>query len=125
MPTETLEASPSKMTGQERLVSTVLAERTTGPLRQLVETSTPARPVFATALLEMNRMGRPRRSVDYIFSLIFHSALLALLLVLPLYFAQGLHTNQFATTFLVAQPLLLRPLLPPLRRKFGHNGLQR
>jgi len=100
MPTETVEAPPSKIVDHKPAV----ADTTTLLLRQPVTTTVPARPVLATSLLEMNRMGRPRRGVDYIVSLIFHSALLALLLVVPLYFAQGLHMNQFATTFLVAPP---------------------
>src|SRR5487761_1706605 len=119
MPTETVEAPPSKIVDHKPAV----ADTTTLLLRQPVTTTVPARPVLATSLLEMNRMGRPRRGVDYIVSLIFHSALLALLLVVPLYFAQGLHMNQCATTFRVAPPPPPPPL--PQLRKSRHNGLGR
>lgn len=122
MPTETVEAPPSKTVGERHPVAADLAKGKIGLLREPPARNTPARPIFAASLFEMDPMRRPRRSVDYIFSLIFHSALLAILLVLPLYFTQGLNKKQFATTFLVAPP---PPPPPPPPATAAHVTAQR
>jgi len=101
MPTETLNAPPR---AKQAPVSTVRVEGNLRPLRESRAPSAPSRSVFAASLLEMNPMGRPRRTADYIFSAIVHLAILALLLIVPLIFTQGLNMGQFMTTFLVAPP---------------------
>jgi protein TonB len=100
MSTTTLNLPPSK-TSPKR---TPMPADAIKPLRTSLADSAPPRPVFAASLLEMNHMGRPRRTADYVFSLSMHLALLALLLLLPLVFTQGLDVGRFMTTFVVAPP---------------------
>jgi periplasmic protein TonB len=100
MSTTTLNLPPSK-TSVKRIPMPAGAPK---PLREPLADSAPPRPVFAASLLEMNHMGRPRRTADYVFSLSMHLAVLALLLLLPLVFTQGLDVGRFMTTFVVAPP---------------------
>jgi protein TonB len=100
MSTTTLNLPPSKTS----LKQTPMPADAIKSLRASLADSAPPSPVFAASLLEMNHMGRPRRTADYVFSLSMHLAVIALLLLLPLLFTQGLDVGRFMTTFVVAPP---------------------
>jgi periplasmic protein TonB len=63
--------------------------------------------VFAEALLEATSTHQKRHPLKWLFSLGAHVAVLTLLLLIPLYFSQGLDLRRFNMTLLVA------PLPPP------------
>jgi periplasmic protein TonB len=74
-----------------------------------------ARPnrVFAEALLE-NSTARQRRSpMDWAISFFIHFAILFSLLLLPLYFSQGIDMKRLETTLLVAPLPPMAPAPPP------------
>jgi protein TonB len=68
---------------------------------------TPARRnnnLFSEALLEMSSTRSPRRTGDLFISILFHSFVLLVLLLPPLYFTDTIDLKGFAQTFLVAPP---------------------
>jgi protein TonB len=65
---------------------------------------------FSAGMLENNRMKRPKRPVDIVVSLVGHVLLVAIAILLPLYFSDAVHLQQMETTYLVAPPL---PPPPP------------
>ncbi len=66
--------------------------------------------VFAEAMLQEDSMHRRRNPLDWVASIVAHFAVLASLLILPLYFTSGLNIQRFNLTFLVAP---LPPAAPP------------
>src|SRR5580704_12519324 len=69
--------------------------------------------VFSEALLE-NSTARQRRSpMDWALSFFIHFAILFLLLLVPLYFSQGIDMKRLETTLLVAPMPPMAPAPPP------------
>jgi protein TonB len=64
---------------------------------------------FSAAMLENNRMKRPKRAIDFLVSVSGHGLLLALAILLPLYFNNAIDFHQMEATYLVAPPLPLPP----------------
>src|SRR6267143_821552 len=65
---------------------------------------------FSAAMLENNRMKRPKGAVDIVVSLAGHVLLVVIAILLPLYFSDAIHLQPMETTYLVAPPL---PPPPP------------
>src|SRR5216684_5766706 len=66
----------------------------------------PSVPVsFSAAMLENNRMKRPKGAVDIVVSLAGHVLLVVIAILLPLYFSDAIHLRPMETTYLVAPPL--------------------
>jgi protein TonB len=63
-------------------------------------------------MLENNRIKRPKRAIDVLVSAAGHSFLLALAILLPLYFSDAIDLHQMETTYLVAPPLPPPPPAP-------------
>jgi protein TonB len=55
-------------------------------------------------MLENNRMNRPKRAINLLVSVAGHGLLLALAILLPLYFSKAIDLHQMETTYLVAPP---------------------
>jgi protein TonB len=64
----------------------------------------PLQDVFAEAMLEDNSAHQRRSPLDWAVSLAVHVAILAVLLILPLYFTAGLDVHKFNLTFLASPP---------------------
>ncbi len=70
--------------------------------------------VFAEALLEQSTTRQRRSPMDWGLSFFIHFAILFLLLLLPLYFSQGIDMKRLETTLLVApMPPMAAPPPPP------------
>jgi periplasmic protein TonB len=99
---------PASASGKKRL------HGPTQSSRMLVKESTPAglaprKSLFAEAMLE-NSLTRPRRRArDFVVSATVQLLLLAMLLLLPLYFTEALDTHQLNPTLLAPTP----PAAPP------------
>jgi periplasmic protein TonB len=65
---------------------------------------------LSAAMLENHRMNRPKRAIDLLVSVAGHGLLLALAILLPLYFSDAIDLHQMEATYLVAPPL---PPPPP------------
>lgn len=65
---------------------------------------------FSAAMLENNRMKRPKGAVDIVVSSAGHVLLVVIAILLPLYFSDAIHLQPMETTYLVAPPL---PPPPP------------
>jgi periplasmic protein TonB len=87
--------------------------------------------LFSEALLEMSTTRPGRRTFDFIASIFIHAMFLGTLLMIPLYFTEGIDLTQFTRTLLVAPP---PPPPPPpaapavvkqvvaIKRVFMHAG---
>ncbi len=64
----------------------------------------PIHDVFAEAILDESLAHRHRSPFDWVISLALHLAILALLLILPLYFTAGLNVQKLNLTFLATPP---------------------
>lgn len=64
----------------------------------------PIQDVFAEAMLEENSAHQRRSPLDWAVSLTVHVAVLAVLLILPLYFTAGLDVHKLNLTFLASPP---------------------
>jgi len=71
---------------------------------------------LSAGMLENNRMTRPRRLIDFIVSGLAHSALVALILLIPLFFTNAMGLTHMETTYLVAPP----PPPPPPAAAVAH-----
>jgi len=71
----------------------------------------PLREVFAEAMLEDTSTHRRRSPFDWIVSVTVHVAILAVLMILPLYFTSGLDVHRFNLMFLA--PPVTPPAAPP------------
>jgi protein TonB len=69
--------------------------------------------VFAEALLEHSTTRQRRSPKDWALSFFIHFAILFLLLLLPLYFSQGIDMKRLETTLLVAPMPPMAPAPPP------------
>jgi periplasmic protein TonB len=74
----------------------------------------PARDVFAVAVLEESSAHQRRSALDWIVSIGVHGAILAALLILPLYFTTGLNFQKVNLTYLAPPPPLAAPPPAPL-----------
>ncbi len=73
---------------------------------------------FSAAMLENNRMKRAKRGIDFLVAVSGHGLLLALAILLPLYFNNAIDFHQMETTYLVAPPL---PPPPPAPAEAVHS----
>ncbi|HXP78373.1 MAG TPA: energy transducer TonB [Verrucomicrobiae bacterium] len=73
----------------------------------------PLRDVFAEAMLEDTSSHQRRSAFDWVASIGIHSAILAVLLILPLYFTAGLDSQKLNLTFLAAPATPLAAPPPP------------
>jgi protein TonB len=69
--------------------------------------------VFAEALLENSTTRQRRSPMDWAVSFFIHFAILFLLLLVPLYFSQGIDMKRLETTLLVAPMPPMAPAPPP------------
>jgi protein TonB len=60
--------------------------------------------IFEETLLEMSTTRPKKRVVDFIVSMFAHTAVLAVLILLPLYFTEAIDLKHFTQTLLVAPP---------------------
>lgn len=77
-------------------------------------TVAPVRDVFAEAMLEQSSTHRRRSPLDWAVSLAIHAGVVAVLVMLPLYFTTGLDIQKLNLTFLAAPPSAPTPPPPPL-----------
>jgi protein TonB len=73
---------------------------------------------LSAAMLENNRMKRPKRGIDFLVAVSGHGLLLALAILFPLYFNNAIDFHQMETTYLVAPPL---PPPPPAPAEVVHS----
>jgi periplasmic protein TonB len=98
----------------ERDTSVATAEETLHTDEQVITASAPEvsipavapRPyhLFEEALLEMSTTRPGHRTTDFVLSVMIHGVLLATLLLIPLYFTEGIDLTHFYQTILVAPP---------------------
>lgn len=69
---------------------------------------------LAAGMLENNQMNRPKGTIDFLVSFVAHSLVIAVAILLPLYFSDALDLPQMETTYLVAPPLPPPPAPPSL-----------
>ncbi len=74
------------------------------PPRLQVGAPTHRHEVFAEALLEASPTRPPHRTFDVVVSLMIHSVLIGILILLPLLFTEAIDLKQFTQTMLVAPP---------------------
>jgi periplasmic protein TonB len=87
------------------------AKKVTGPLRL---PSTVKEDVFLNALLEMPTTKRARRSpLEWLGAMGFHAAIVAALIIVPLFTTATIHLNEYQEIPLVAPPPPLAPPPPP------------
>jgi periplasmic protein TonB len=72
----------------------------------------PAEDIFTKALLELPTEYKHRNPLEWVFSLLVHAAVIASLIILPLYFTQAIDLQAFQTNWLVA-PVPPGPPPPP------------
>ncbi len=70
--------------------------------------------VFDEAMLGDSALGRRRGPADWLISLGVHAALVAVVLIIPLFYTQVIDLSQFNETYLAAPPALGAPPPPPL-----------
>jgi protein TonB len=68
---------------------------------------------LAAGMLENSAMKRPRRAINVFASVVGHTLLLAVAILLPLYFTGSIDLHQMETTYLVTPPLPPPPPPPP------------
>jgi len=76
--------------------------------------SGPDSDVFAEAMLEDSSTRQRRSPFDWVASIGVHFAVLAMLLILPLYFTAGLDYQKLNLTFLATPPMPAAPPPPPM-----------
>lgn len=59
---------------------------------------------LSAGMLENNRMTRPKRALDYLVSIIAHTAVVALAIIVPLLFSNAIAMPKLDTTYLLAPP---------------------
>jgi len=59
---------------------------------------------LAAAMLENNHMKPPKGTIDFVVSMAAHSLIIAVGILLPLYFSDAIDLHQVETTYLVAPP---------------------
>jgi protein TonB len=118
----------------ERTGSAAPERETPPPYKPLVQTATAARRVhaiFEETLLEMSTTRPKKRALDFFVSIFAHTLILAILILLPLYFTEAIDLKQFTQTLLVAPPPPPPPPPPasptvakirPVRRVFSSAG---
>jgi protein TonB len=82
----------------------------------------PKHDVFAEAMLEDTSSHQRRSAFDWVVSIGVHIVILAMLLILPLYFTAGLDSQRFHLTFLAAPatPLAAPPPAPMVSSAAAH-----
>jgi periplasmic protein TonB len=74
----------------------------------------PARDVFAEAMLDDTSAHHRRSALDWVAAIGVHAAILAALLILPLYFTTGLNFQKVNLTYLAPPPPLAAPPPAPM-----------
>jgi protein TonB len=74
----------------------------------------PLHEVFAEAMLDDTSAHRRRSAFDWVASIGVHFAILAMLLIMPLYFTAGLDSHKLNLTFLAPPAMPAAPPPPPL-----------
>jgi len=74
----------------------------------------PLHEVFAEAMLEDTSAHQRRSPFDWVAAIGVHFAILAMLLILPLYFTAGLDFHKLNLTFLATPPMPAAPPPPPM-----------
>lgn len=69
--------------------------------------------LFDEALLTKPALGRKRTAADWLISLGIHAAIIAAVVIVPLFFTQAIDPHQLELTYLVAPPLPAAPAPPP------------
>lgn len=109
MPTDVINVEPS---GKLATVPSVVAPNR-GPRpdskKSVISVALPVRivhrsPLFSEALLDTSSARQPRRSVDLVFSILFHILIVVALILPPLYFTDTMDIKGFRQTLLVAPP---------------------
>jgi periplasmic protein TonB len=80
----------------------------------------PLHDVFAEAMLEDTSSHQRRSALDWVASIGVHFAILAVLLIVPLYFTTGLDSHKLNLTFL-APPMMPAAAPPPLSTSAAHR----
>src|ERR1700751_1652417 len=75
---------------------------------------------LSAGILENNPMNRPKRAIDLLVSVAGHSLLLAVAILLPLYFSDAIDLHQMEMTYLVAPPLSPPPAPASVVRSIPH-----
>ncbi|HUL33308.1 MAG TPA: energy transducer TonB [Candidatus Eisenbacteria bacterium] len=70
---------------------------------------------LSAGMLDFNRMTRPKKAIDVVFSAVIHIGFLAFLLLIPLLFTNALDFAKMNTTYLVAPPPPPPPPPPALK----------
>jgi protein TonB len=73
----------------------------------------PQHDVFDEALLSNAALGHRRSTAEWLISLGVHAAIVAAVLIVPLFYSQVIDPHQFEATYLTAPPLPAAPLPPP------------
>jgi protein TonB len=94
---------PTKETAERTRIEYELPLHETGGEAAVVVHEVPFR-LFSEALLEMSTTRPGRRTFDFIASIFIHALFLGVLLMIPLYFTEGIDLKQFTQTLLVAPP---------------------
>jgi len=68
---------------------------------------------LSAGMLENNRMKRPKRAIDIFLATALHAAVLAAVILIPLFFTNALVIQPMETTYLVAPPSPPPPAPPP------------
>src|ERR1700739_4286269 len=68
---------------------------------------------LSAGMLEENRMNRPKRAIDLLVSVAGHGLLLAIAILIPLFFTKAFDLHQFEAGYLVVPPLPPPPPPPP------------
>jgi periplasmic protein TonB len=72
-----------------------------------------AQHLFDEALLTKPALGRRRTAADWLISVAVHAAIIAAVVMIPLFFTQAINPQQLELTYLVAPPLPRAPAPPP------------
>ena len=81
--------------------------------------------VFEESLLDKAWNGHERKPVDWLISLGIHIGIVAVVLILPLFFTQAVDLSRFENTYLAASPPLGPPPPPPPGAAVAHPQQER
>ncbi len=111
----TLEAASHEVVSPETLSQKASPEESKGRAGRQVEQEHPFHhhQLFRDALLELSTTRPGRRTRDFMVSLLVHTLVLTLVILVPLVYTETIDLNAFTRTFLVAPPPPPPPPPPP------------